>query len=228
MDNYAMDIAGKSGTPICQSYLTQAIAINPTMTYVLITISDDEKLLVAEELAHSFLAKISLNLDDLRSIRILGTDLLNSTYRNPLIPSSPEYPILAAGYVTGDSGTGLVHSAPGHGAEDYGLLSKLDILPFSPVDNAGKFTDAVLPESLRGLPVLEEGNEAVVKLLKESGALVHQHIYEHKYPYDWRSKKPVIVRATEQWFANVESIKDAAINAIQDTRMIPESGISNR
>jgi isoleucyl-tRNA synthetase len=197
------------------------------MTYLLLTMAKNEKILVAEDLTAPFLAKLSLTLDNLKSTKIPGRDLLDSTYRNPLIPSSPEYPILPATYVTADSGTGLVHSAPGHGAEDYNLLSQLDILPFSPVDDNGNFTDAVLPESLRGLPVLDEGNKAIVELLQESGALVHQHIYQHKYPYDWRSKKPVIVRATEQWFANVEGIKDTAVKAIQETNMIPESGNSS-
>jgi isoleucyl-tRNA synthetase len=195
------------------------------MTYLLLSTPKDEKLLVAEELAPSFLSKISLSLDELEWKRINGTDLLNSTYLNPLIPASPEYPILPASYVTTDSGTGLVHLAPGHGAEDYTLLSKFDVFPFSPVDDEGRFTNDVLPESLRGLPVLDEGNTAVVRLLKGSGALIHQHVYKHKYPYDWRSKKPVVIRATEQWFANVESIKDRAVKAIQETRMIPESGI---
>lgn len=194
------------------------------MTYLLLTTPENEKFLVAEELAVAFLTKISLNIDNLNSVRIQGTDLLNSTYKNPLIPSSPEYPILPAHYVTAESGTGLVHSAPGHGAEDYNLLSKVDIPPYSPVDDEGKFTNVVEPESLRGLPVLGEGNMAIVELLKDRGALVHRHIYEHKYPYDWRSKEPVIVRATEQWFANVESIKDTAVKSLQEIKLIPHSG----
>jgi isoleucyl-tRNA synthetase len=169
-------------------------------------------------------SKLSLSLEDLTTVSVSGTDLLNCKYKHPLIASSPEYPILPAAYVTADSGTGLVHSAPGHGAEDYGLLSKYDVSPFSPVNGEGKFTDAVTPESLRGLSVLGEGNKAVVELLRESGALVFEHVYKHKYPYDWRSKEPVIVRATEQWFANVENIKDAAVAAVKETKMIPESG----
>jgi isoleucyl-tRNA synthetase len=153
---------------------------------------------------------------------------LNCKYKHPLIPSSPSYPILPAEYVTADSGTGLVHSAPGHGAEDYGLLNKYNVLPFSPVDGEGKFTNGVSLESLRGLSVLGEGNKAVVDLLRESGALVFEHVYKHKYPYDWRSKEPVIVRATEQWFANVENIKDTAVADVQGTKMIPESGSISR
>ena len=194
------------------------------MTYLLLTTPENESLLVAEELASSFLSRVSLKVTDLKSFRLQGTDLLKSTYRNPLIPSSPEFPILPALYVTADSGTGLVHSAPGHGAEDYNLLSKIFISPYSPVDGEGRFTDDVVPKSLRGLPVLDAGNQAVLNLLKDSGALLHQHVFRHKYPYDWRSKKPVIVRATEQWFADVESIKNDAVTSIHKTRMIPESG----
>lgn len=170
------------------------------------------------------MSKLSLSLRDLTTVTILGTDLLNCTYKPPLIVDPPEYPILPAAYVDAYSGTGLVHCAPGHGAEDYGLLSKYGVSPFSPVDEEGKFTDAVNHEFLRGLPVLPEGNVAVVELLRESGNLVFDHVYEHKYPYDWRSKEPVIVRATEQWFANVENIKDAAVAALKETKMIPESG----
>lgn len=193
------------------------------MTYLLVTITNGETWVIAEDLASSFFSKLSLDLNDLKSIQVQGDDLLECTYRNPLILSS-EYPILAATYVTADSGTGLVHSAPGHGAEDYSLLSKYGILPFSPVDEEGKFTDAVSPKSLCGLSVLNEGNEAVVMLLEEAGALAYRHKYEHKYPYDWRSKEPVIIRATEQWFANVECTKHSALRVIRDTKMIPKSG----
>ena len=193
------------------------------MNYILLNITPNEKYLVAEELAGSFLTEIGLNLGDLSPVSISSADLLDCKYMNPLIPSSSDHPIVAGNFVTAESGTGLVHSAPGHGVEDYNLLSKLDILPFAPVDDEGKFSDAVLPESLRGLAVLYEGNQAVVDLLNASNALVHQHIYEHKYPYDWRTKQPVIIRATEQWFANVECIKEEAICAIEQTKMIPET-----
>lgn len=200
------------------------MAINPSLTYVVITTSEHGKFIIAESLASSVLSKLSLSLEDVESIQVSGSDLLDCMYRNPLIPNGPEYPILPAMYVTSDSGTGLVHSAPGHGAEDYNLLTKFGVTPFSPVDSEGRYTHAVEPESLRGLSVLDEGNERVIELLHESGVLLHRHKYEHKYPYDWRSKEPVIVRATEQWFANVDSIKDTAIKAIRETRMIPETG----
>lgn len=196
------------------------------MRYLLVSLPNTgEKLIIAEQLASSVLSNISLSLETLQSTAIPGTDLLNSTYLNPLTPTEPPMPILPAAYVTSDSGTGLVHSAPGHGAEDYSLFRDRNVVPFSPVDGDGKYTDSVHPESLRGLSVLKEGNETVVKLLRESGELLQQHMYTHKYPYDWRSKEPVIVRATEQWFASVENIKEDAIKAIGGVKMIPRTGI---
>jgi len=161
---------------------------------------------------------------DSESPRISGQDLIDCEYQHPL--SSAHYPFVPAPYVTSDSGTGLVHSAPGHGAEDYGLFAKVGFKPYSPVDDAGKFTvDPALPEMLHGLDVLKEGNEAVVKLLAEKGVFIQGHSYVHKYPYDWRTKKPVIVRSTAQWFANVESIKEEATKAVKETKMVPESGM---
>jgi isoleucyl-tRNA synthetase len=196
------------------------------MTYLLITMPNNEHIIVAEQLASSFLSKLSLSLDTVPSIAIAGIDLLTSTYRHPLFPSEPEFPILPAPYVTAESGTGLVHSAPGHGAEDYHLCNTYGISPFSPVDAEGRFTDAVKLDSLKGQYVLGNGNQSVIELLLQSGSLLVQQEYKHKYPYDWRSKEPVIVRATEQWFANVEDVKNDAINALQNVKMIPESGIS--
>jgi isoleucyl-tRNA synthetase len=202
------------------------VAINPAVNYLLIRHPVHGTLIIVEALAKSVVeGSLHLALSDAKCSPISGQDLLDCTYTNPLIPNCPEYPILPANYVTSESGTGLVHSAPGHGVDDYNLLAKYNVSPFSPVDHEGKYTEGVEPKSLQGLAVLNEGNEAVIKLLEESGALLHQHDYKHKYPYDWRSKEPVIVRATEQWFANVDNIKGIAIDAIQGTRMIPETSV---
>ena len=157
-------------------------------------------------------------------IKIPATNLLNCKYRNPLLENSPAYPFVAAEHVDADTGTGLVHTAPGHGIDDYNVMSKLGMPPFAPVNAKGEFTQDLLPENLRGLPVLVEGTRQVLQNLKQTNSILFQQDeYKHRYPYDWRSKQPVIIRATKQWFANVESIKEAAIQAIQRTRMIPES-----
>jgi len=196
------------------------------MCYLLYTVSQGEKYIIAEALAKSFFLKIDRDVENMESTVLTQEELLEAKYVNPIIPDSHPLPILPASYVTSESGTGLVHSAPGHGAEDYGLLSKYSVSPFSPVDDNGAFTEAVLPESLRGLSVLGEGNEAVVSLLENNGSLLHKEKYIHRYPYDWRSKEPVIVRATEQWFANVDDIKDNALQALEGVTMIPGSAVS--
>jgi isoleucyl-tRNA synthetase len=115
-----------------------------------------------------------------------------------------------------------VHTAPGHGQEDYltGLKYKLDLL--SPVDDSGRFTIEA-GEDLVGLNVLDEGNTAVINKLRDANALLKVEDYNHKYPYDWRTKKPTIFRATDQWFASVEDFRDDALRAINEVSHLPRA-----
>jgi isoleucyl-tRNA synthetase len=143
---------------------------------------------------------------------LLGEQLIGTTYYHPLYQRTS--PVVAGGdYITTDSGTGLVHTAPGHGQEDYqtGLKYGLELL--SPVNDAGQFT-VEAGERFKGLSVLGDGNQAVIEALTETGALLKVENYNHKYPYDWRTKKPTIFRATDQWFASVEGFREAALQAI--------------
>jgi isoleucyl-tRNA synthetase len=143
---------------------------------------------------------------------MLGSDLIGTTYTHPLYDRNS--PVLEGGdYITTESGTGLVHTAPGHGQEDYltGLKNGLELL--SPVDDAGKFTIEA-GEEFKGLSVLGEGNTAIIDALTAEGALLKVEDYGHKYPYDWRTKKPTIFRATDQWFASVEGFRDSALKAV--------------
>lgn len=143
---------------------------------------------------------------------LTGDDVTGTTYAHPLYERRS--PVLAGGdYITTESGTGLVHTAPGHGQEDYqtGLKHGLELV--SPVDDVGKFTIEA-GERFAGMSVLKEGNEAVIEALLDAGALLKQEDYGHKYPYDWRTKKPTIFRATDQWFASVEGFRDAALEAV--------------
>lgn len=149
---------------------------------------------------------------------VLGSDLVGTTYRHPLYDRTS--PVLAGGdYITTESGTGLVHTAPGHGQEDYltGLKNGLDLL--SPVDDVGKFTIEA-GEQFVGLSVLGEGNQAIIDALTTEGALLKVEDYNHKYPYDWRTKKPTIFRATDQWFASVEGFRDSALQAIDTVSVL--------
>ena len=131
-----------------------------------------------------------------------GSSLVGTTYRHPLYERTS--PVIAGGdYITTESGTGLVHTAPGHGQEDYltGLKYGLELL--SPVDDEGKFTieagsSTVAGDDFVGKSVLGDGVQD----------------YGHKYPYDWRTKKPTIFRATDQWFASVEGFREDALKAV--------------
>lgn len=148
----------------------------------------------------------------------VGSDLEGCKYSHPI--DEKECPVVIGGdYITTESGTGLVHTAPGHGQEDYitGLKYKLPII--SPVGDDGKFTAEA--GQFCGLDVLGDGNLAVVNKLDESLSLIMEEPYKHKYPYDWRTKKPTIFRATEQWFASVEGFRQVAMDAIKKVMWIP-------
>ncbi|OMO59452.1 Aminoacyl-tRNA synthetase, class Ia [Corchorus capsularis] len=149
---------------------------------------------------------------------LFGSDLENCRYVHPI--NNRECPVVIGGdYITTESGTGLVHTAPGHGQEDYMTGLKYGLPIYSPVDDDGKFTEEA--GQFSGLDVLGDGNIAVVKYLDEKMSIVMEESYEHKYPYDWRTKKPTIFRATEQWFASVEGFRQAALEAIGNVKWIP-------
>lgn len=191
-----------------------AVAVNPDLSYAVVSHAKTGKLLVATDLAESLAKTFDLPEGETFEVvaTLTGDDITGTTYRHPLYERTS--PVLAGGdYITTESGTGLVHTAPGHGQEDYqtGLKYGLDLL--SPVDDVGKFTIEA-GEQFVGMSVLGDGNQAVVDALSESGSLLKAEDYGHKYPYDWRTKKPTIFRATDQWFASVEGFRDAALEAV--------------
>ncbi|KAL7566625.1 hypothetical protein ACA910_003462 [Epithemia clementina (nom. ined.)] len=218
-----------------------AVAVNPRLSYSVVQHPKTGKLLVATELIETLAQKFQLgkNSDDeslsssssSSSFELLATmtgeDVIGTTYRHPLPSTNHRIsPVVAGGeYITTESGTGLVHTAPGHGQDDYltGLKYGLDLL--SPVDDYGRFT-AEAGAELEGKAVLAEGNVAVMNALAESKALLLQEDYNHKYPYDWRTKKPTIFRATDQWFASVEGFREEALQAISTVQWVPAVGIN--
>ena len=159
---------------------------------------------------------------------IHGSELIGAMYRNPVFDNSaPHQRILHADFVKESSGSGLVHVAPGHGMDDYKLCQEHNIDIFAPVDDLGCFTREALPSSpdlLAGKAVLNEGNTAVLELLSQNKAVLAIHEHVHKYQYDWRSKQPIIIRATEQWFANVGEVREPALRSLETVRFIPQSG----
>ncbi|KEH37262.1 putative isoleucine--tRNA ligase [Medicago truncatula] len=186
-----------------------------------IVLKNEKKLflIVASELVPTLEAKWGVKLIFKR--RLLGSDLENYRYIHPV--DNRECPVVVGGdYITTETGTGLVHTAPGHGQEDYVTGQKYGLPILSPVDDNGIFTEEA--GQFSGLDVLGEGNTAVVKYLDENLSLIMEESYQHKYPYDWRTKKPTIFRATEQWFASVEGFREASMDAIGRVKWVPPQG----
>jgi isoleucyl-tRNA synthetase len=154
--------------------------------------------------------------------RCRGGSLEHAAYRHPL--SDRVCPIVLATYVSVEDGTGLVHTAPGHGAEDYQTSRVYELPVLSPVDESGRFT-AEAPAWLTGQQVFS-ANRVIVERLQKSGHLYHQQPLVHSYPHCWRCKKPVIFRATEQWFIAVDhnDLRDRVLKAIEEVRFVPEWG----
>ncbi|QSJ21100.1 isoleucine--tRNA ligase [Nostoc sp. UHCC 0702] len=176
-------------------------------------------LIVAAELVESLSTTLSTELTIKATFK--GKDLEHITYRHPLFDR--ESPVVVGGdYITTESGTGLVHTAPGHGQEDYIVGQRYGLPILAPVDDNGDFTQEA--GRFAGLNVLGDGNQAVIDALTEAGSLLKEEAYQHKYPYDWRTKKPTIFRATEQWFASVEGFREEALKAIATVKWIPAQG----
>ena len=125
-------------------------------------------------------------------------------------------------FVTTDAGTGLVHTAPGFGEDDFNIGVKYGLDVYVPVDDKGYMTEDT-GEDFAGL-FYEDANEVSLKKLEEAGVLLKQMDYEHSYPFDWRTKKPIIFRATPQWFASVDKIRDQILGAINEVQFFPDWG----
>ncbi|KAL8703842.1 MAG: hypothetical protein Q9201_002992 [Fulgogasparrea decipioides] len=206
----------------------RAIAVHSDLRYYIIETPEDGRLIVSES-RWKHVAEEAFPTQEVTVIdTVLGKDLIGQTYRDHVFGvGSPARPILDAVFVSDSTGTGLVHIAPGHGMEDYELCLDHGISAFAPVDDAGRFTITALqnhPSVLANKTVLDDGSEAVIGLLRYHGFLVNTQQYRHKYPYDWRTKLPVIVRATEQWFADVGQIQASALDALDHVNFIPTSG----
>ncbi|KAI1436848.1 isoleucyl-tRNA synthetase [Xylaria sp. CBS 124048] len=213
----------------------RAIAVHNDLKYCVIREGDDA-LLVAESCLDTLnqkLAKADSTRPESQEDSVYGVfdgnQLQNLTYINRLRgKDAPHQPIIHADFVSAESGSGLVHMAPGHGFDDYEACGSLGIPVAAPIDDMGRFTADAFPDNpevLQAAPsVIDGGGRNVLDLLRPHGDVLLVERYQHKYPYDWRTKKPVVIRATEQWFADVASIKDEAVNALKDVRFVPETG----
>jgi isoleucyl-tRNA synthetase len=205
-----------------------AIAVHPRETYVELKVGENNYW-VAESLAESVCSACSLEGITMGE-SLSGEEMVGWVARHPFIER--DSPILAAEYVTMDSGTGCVHTAPGHGLDDYltGQANGLDT--YCPLDDNGCYVDdGEIPEELIGTSVLEKAsgcpaNEAVLQILKRSGDLLALADHNHQYPHCWRSKTPVVFRAMDQWFVSLdhEDLRRRALQEVDGVRFTPDWG----
>ena len=202
-----------------------AIAVDAKESYVVQEFSRNgtsETLVLAQKLFPRFCAATGLQPAGKPLASFLGANLQGVKARHPFLDR--EVPVFTAGFVTMDSGTGAVHIAPGHGADDYvlGMEHKLPIL--SPVDDHGRYTDEAGLPNLTGNYVFDASSD-IVQLLRERGMLLGEEKFHHSYPYCWRSKTPIIFRNVDQFFIRIDALRGRALEAIHnDVKWIPAWG----
>jgi len=215
-----------------------AVAVNPLLEYVGVSYEKDGRgytsIIVADRLEAVLTAA---GLEDGKytvSEPVKGKELEGLRYVHPFIEFNPTdedaYMVICAEFVTTEDGTGIVHIAPGHGVEDYMAGQRQGLAVYSPVKDDGCYDDTV-PEWLRGKNVLEVDKE-INEHLHKTGLMVNESEMLHSYPHCWRSKMPVIFRATEQWFISVDkdlpqtgkSLRNMALEAVNDVQWVPGWG----
>jgi len=196
-----------------------AIAVHADFDYVLLD-RGDERLIVAAGLADKFKESTGLELSQHGEAR-KGASLQGLQAEHPFLGRSATVHI--AEFVTLETGSGCVHIAPGHGDDDYQLGRKVGLELLSPVDDYGKFTEECGVPSLVGKNVFE-GNEEVIRILTEKGALLGRQDYQHSYPHCWRSKTPILFRAVEQFFIRIDALRETALKEIDAVNWIPHWG----
>ena len=194
------------------------IAVHPDFEYQVVKYNGESYLVAKERVA--FLAE-KFGWENYETGEVLvGKDLEYLLCQHPFLDRTST--LILADYVTLDSGTGLVHTAPGHGVDDYlvgQLQYKLGVL--SPVDNQGVLTEEA--GQFAGKFVFD-ANKDIIAHLAETGALLKQEDITHSYPHDWRSKKPIIFRATPQWFCSVDAFRSELLEAVDNTKFYSEWG----
>ena len=200
-----------------------AVSVNGRLDYSICEVNGGDSLsnhlVVASELVEGLEQTLGLGLKPLLTLK--GEELEGIVYRHPLLERRGQV-VLGGDYITTETGTGLVHTAPGHGVDDFNTGKKYGLPVLCPVDEAGTLTAEAGP--FAGTNVLKDANPTIIEALEAAGVLLKQERYEHRYPYDWRTKKPTIFRATEQWFASVEGFRAAALDAIAQVEWLPASG----
>ena len=202
----------------------KALAYNQDITYSLLEIENNKKIIVAEKLVNSVIENCEIKkFNVLKSFK--GYEFKNTLCSHPFINLGYKFdvPMLEAKFVTLDQGTGIVHCAPSHGPDDFNLCLKHGMKAIETVNDDGKYT--------KNIPIFEgihvfKADEIVIKNLKEQKKLLASGTLTHSYPHSWRSKAPLVHRATPQWFISMEShkLRKKALESIDQTLFYPEKG----
>ena len=207
----------------------KALAYNESLDYCIIKLEDDgdyksKKIVVAKELLNSFIKDCEIN--NFKEIKqFKGKEFKGTICSHPFLALGYDYeiPMLEARFVTTEQGTGIVHCAPSHGPDDFNLCLNNEIKALETVDGDGKYTKNV--PLFEGIHIFK-ANPIVIEKLKEQKKLLSNGQLVHSYPHSWRSKAPLVHRATPQWFISMEShgLRKTALKAINDTKFYPSKG----
>ena len=203
----------------------RAVSVHPDLDYVLVECSIGgyiRRLLLAASLAESALGRYNLATSAKTLANIRGADLAGLNLRHPFYDRAA--PIVTARHVADDTGTGLVHSSPDHGLEDFwACQGQPGLEPMDPVDDDGRFRGHI--QHFAGLQVFE-ADDAILALLSSRGALLHSQDYLHSYPHCWRTKTPLIYRCTPQWFISMDKkgLREQALKEIERVSWVPSWG----
>lgn len=201
----------------------RAVAVNPELEYSLLQVTSEngkERMIIATDLVEECMSRF--NAEHYHALGFCkGLALENVQLQHPFYDF--HVPIILGEHVTTDSGTGCVHTAPGHGVDDFNVGKKYGLEVANPVGQNGVYVEGT--ELFAGEHVLK-ANDHVIEVLKEHNALAHHHAYQHSYPHCWRHKTPIIFRATPQWFISMDKkgLRSRSLEEIANTEWIPEWG----
>jgi len=195
----------------------RATAVNPKLRYVLVE-TNKGKFILSKDLIELVSKKLSFE-NVVITKEFYGEKLEGLKYFHPL--NEKVCPVILGDHVTAEDGSGIVHTAPGHGEEDYIVGKKYGLEIYCPVDEKGYMMDST--GQFKGLFYRQANNE-IIEFLKTKKTLLDATEFVHSYPHDWRTKKPVIFRATPQWFASIKKIKEPLLKSIKDVKWYPKWG----